>query len=125
MNPVKFPGCNVVYGKDQENYIALPANFSTKTGMAITQWEFTDDEVAEIVRNKRMFIGISTFGKPLQPILPTVMQIFHPGEEPALPEEVTDVKGNVIEVEEGSIKLCADCVDREACIQAVKCKNEA
>lgn len=125
MNPVKFPGCNVVYGKDQENYIPLPANFSQKTGMAITQWEFSDEEVAEIVKNKRMFIGISTFGKPLQPILPTVMQIFHPGEEPELPTEpeVSPTANIGTEGNESDIKLCADCPDREACINGGGCKK--
>lgn len=125
MDAINFPGCNVVYGKDQEGYIQLPANFNTKTGMAITQWKLSDDEVAEIVKNKRIFIGISTFGKPLQPILPTVMAMYHPGEEPELQTEpefsaeaVVGTEGN-----ETDIKLCADCPDREACINGGGCKK--
>lgn len=122
MDAINFPGCNVCYGKEQEQYIPLPANFNKKTGMAITQWKLSDQEVAEIVRTKRIFIGISTFGQPLQPLLPTVYAMYHPGEEPPL-EEPKDISGNTIEVEEGQIQLCANCEDREACLNAGKCKN--
>ena len=122
MNPVKFPGCNVVYGKDQESegYIPLPANFNQKTGMAITQWELSDDEIKEIVRNKRIFIGISTFGKPLQPILPTVMAMFHPGEEPELPKEEEIVRPTFghdeNKVKDVEMEICPDCPDKEHCV---------
>lgn len=122
MDAINFPGCNVVYGKDQPDYIPLPANFNKATGMAITQWKLSDDEVKEIVRNKRIFIGISTFGKPLQPILPTVMAMFHPGEEPELPKEEPIVRPtfghgdkNVVDKE---MEICPDCPNKELCIES-------
>lgn len=119
MTPVNFPGCNVVYGKKQEEYIPLPANFNKKTGMAITQWTLTDEEVAEIVRNRRIFIGISTFGQPLQPILPTVMAMFHPGEEPELPEEVVrPTFGHGDKVVNKEMEICPDCPNKELCIES-------
>lgn len=120
MNPKNFPGCNVCYGKDQDLYPQVPGNFNKQTGFLITKWELSDEEVAEIVRNKCMFIGIATYGKPLQPFIPTVYQMFHPGEEPK-PEET--VNGKELEIEEGQITLCQTCPDREDCVKN-GCKNK-
>jgi hypothetical protein len=118
MDAINFKGCNIVYGKDQPEYIPLPANYDKNTGFAITQWKLTDEEVAEIVRNKRLFIGISTLGKPMQPILPSVLAMFHPGEEPELPAEVerpTFGQGdNVVDKE---MEICTDCPNKELCVE--------
>lgn len=71
MIPVEFKGSNTVFGKDQPQYQPLPA-LVLEDGQVVTCWELTDEEIDEIVKNKRMYINQMTFMSPLQPILPSV-----------------------------------------------------
>lgn len=71
MKPIKFKGQNVVFGEDQDQYQPLPA-LKLPDGQVITCWEFTDEEVEQIVQNRCMYINQLTFNKFLQPILPVV-----------------------------------------------------
>ena len=75
MKPVEFEGHNTVFAKDQPEYLPLPALALKENGEVITCWEFTDEEVVEIVRTKRIYWSQYTFGNPLQPQLP---QVFKP-----------------------------------------------
>lgn len=74
MKPVEFEGANVVYAKDQPQYLPLPAQ-RTKEGVVTTCWEITDEEIEEIKINKKIFIRILTFNSSLQPILPSTQKI--------------------------------------------------
>lgn len=69
MKPVQFDGVNVVIGKDQEEYQDLPAQIVGEK--VITCWELSDQEVEEIVKSKKIWLGVLTFGMPFQPCLLT------------------------------------------------------
>lgn len=73
MQPIEFPGSNVVFGKDQPEYRPLPALvLQDSFRSVITCWELTDEEIEELTRTKRLYLKQLTFGNPLQPLLPTV-----------------------------------------------------
>jgi hypothetical protein len=69
MKPVEFPGHNVVFGEGQSEYLPLPA-LLMPDGEVITCWEMTDEELAEVMRTKRIYFKNLTFNHALQPILP-------------------------------------------------------
>lgn len=71
MHPIKFAGCNVVYGDGQSEYSALLA-MKMEDGHIITCWELTDEEAERLAKNKKIYIQVLTFNKPLQPLLPGV-----------------------------------------------------
>lgn len=71
MKPKKIHGCNVVFGENQPEYQPLPAQ-KMPDGEVITCWELNDDEVDQIVLDKKIYIRQLTFNRPLQPILPSV-----------------------------------------------------
>ena len=69
MKPVEFPGHNVVFAKDQPEYLPLPAlRVPGPEGEVITCWELSDEELEEIKRTKRIYLSQWTFNNPLQPI---------------------------------------------------------
>lgn len=71
MKPIEFPGHNIVFGKDQPEYLPLPAlAVGDDAGTVITCWELTDEEIAAIVKNRKIFLQQLTFKAALQPILP-------------------------------------------------------
>lgn len=69
MKPVEFEGHNVVFAKDQPEYLPLPA-LKLEDGYVVTCWELTPEEVSNIAVTKRLYIGLMTFNMPLQPLLP-------------------------------------------------------
>lgn len=80
MKPVRFEEVNVVLGENQPDYESLPALVKDhivgvgddaaviKHGNVITCWELTDEEVADIVKNKKLWLSTLTFGHPFQPV---------------------------------------------------------
>jgi len=58
---------NVVFAENQEEYNALPA-YATSTGIVAFAFELNDEEIADIVKTKRIYCNLLTFNKPLQPI---------------------------------------------------------
>lgn len=66
MKPVEFDGWNAEIAKDQKEYLTLPAHIA-KDGEVVSCWELSDEEIEEIKKTKRIYLGISTFNKPLQP----------------------------------------------------------
>lgn len=71
MNPIDFSGRNVIFAEDQPEYRPLPAIKMPGTdGEVISCWQFTDEEIAVIVRTRCIFISQLTFNGLLQPILP-------------------------------------------------------
>ena len=56
----------VVFAKDQPEYLPLPANFD---GQSVeTKWKLSWRERLSILFKGTMYLTLLTFGKPLQPI---------------------------------------------------------
>lgn len=71
MKPIAFKGQNVVFGEGQKEYQPLPA-LKFHDGQVITCWQFTEEEILQIIETRCMYINQLTFNMPLQPLLPTV-----------------------------------------------------
>jgi len=74
MKIVKFNECNVVYAKDQKEYLPLPAH-RTKKGEVTSCWKLSLWERLQILFTGKLFLSVLTFNHPLQPQL---MSIFNP-----------------------------------------------
>jgi hypothetical protein len=74
MQPIEFPEQNVIFAKDQPEYLPLPAfvDLSTPTGRTVTMWELTEEEAQQVAQTRRLYIQQLTFRQPLQPILPSI-----------------------------------------------------
>lgn len=67
MKPVEFPQQNVVYAKDQPQYLPLPA-YRTPDGMEVTAcWQMTWREVLRVLFTGKVYVSLITFGGPLTP----------------------------------------------------------
>jgi len=75
MKPIDFEGSNIVFGKDQPEYLPLPARILPEQGEVVTCWEVPDEDLAEIIRTGRIWLSQLTFGHPLQPLR---LQAFKP-----------------------------------------------
>ena len=71
MKPIEFKGHNVVYGKDQKEYMPLPA-LKFDDGTVVTCWKLSWKEVIKLVFTRKVWHSILTFNNPLQPTLLTV-----------------------------------------------------
>lgn len=61
--------------KDQPQYRPLPSEIVRKAGrgdVVVTRWNFTPEERERIAKGEDFFLAILTFGKPLQPLLPSI-----------------------------------------------------
>lgn len=67
MLPVKFPESNMVYAKDQKQYIPLPV-YQTPDGVLTSCWPFTWRERLRVLFGKPLWIQVLTFNQPLQPM---------------------------------------------------------
>lgn len=74
MKPIEFDGANVVFAKDQPEYIPLPAMRvpNDPQGLVITKWELTPEEMELIKETGTIHLSMLTFNQPLQPVLLTV-----------------------------------------------------
>lgn len=84
MKPVSFDEMNTVIGENQAEYMPLPALVKPCSvrdgddvnviprGNVISCWELSDEEIAEIVKTKRVYLSVLTFGEPVRPCLVTV-----------------------------------------------------
>ena len=72
MKPVNFPESNVVFAKDQPQYLQLPA-YKQPDGSfkIITCWRLSLKERLQVLFKGNLWISVMTFNSPLQPILPT------------------------------------------------------
>ena len=67
--PIKFEQQNVVFAENQEEYLPLPARvYRNEVGEVVSCWEFTDEEIELIIKNKCVYISSMTFNQPLQPL---------------------------------------------------------
>ena len=68
MKPVEFPGVNVVFAKDQPEYMPLPAfRNESPQGEVITCWELSFKERLRILFKGEIWLSMLTFNKPLTP----------------------------------------------------------
>lgn len=56
----------------QDEYGTLPALVCNDGNTLLTRWEMTDAEIAELQKTKSLYLYISNFGQPVQPVLLTV-----------------------------------------------------
>jgi len=71
MKPVEFAQQTLIIAKNQPEYLPLPAHVSVE-GIVTSCWEFTDDEILELITTKRIWLQQYTFGQALQPQRPSV-----------------------------------------------------
>ena len=73
MKPIEFKEVNVVYGKDQKDYIPLPA-LKFEDGTMVTCWKLSWRELLRIVWQRKVWVSFLTFNQPLQPLYITTKQ---------------------------------------------------
>jgi hypothetical protein len=66
MTPIEFPEQNVVYAKDQPEYLPLPAH-KTADGEVTSCWGMTWRERLRVLFTGRIYFSSLTFNGPLQP----------------------------------------------------------
>lgn len=72
MQPISpvIPGFDipeVVFAKDQPEYIPLPA-WKGEDGMVVTRWQLTWGERLRVLLTGNLWLSVLTFNKPLQPV---------------------------------------------------------
>lgn len=67
MKPVEFPQQNVVYGKDQPEYLPLPCyRAEDGSGEVTSCWGMSWRERIRVLFTGRVYVNLLTFGGPLQ-----------------------------------------------------------
>jgi hypothetical protein len=90
MRSLKFNGCTHAIAGTQNQYKTLHAQrLPGKEGEVLMIFELTDEEVAEIVRTKKIVYSRLTFGDPFQPF--KIMTVW-PGE--TAPEILPDINSD-------------------------------
>ena len=71
MEPVNFDGVNAVYGKDQKEYLPLPAERRGKPqyGEVLTCWQLSPEELEQVQKTGKIWLSLLTFNRPLQPVI--------------------------------------------------------
>ena len=69
MKPITFPGVNSKFMTNKPDDQPLPL-LKTTDGMCITCWELSDEEIEEIIKNRRIYISQLTFNRGMNPIRP-------------------------------------------------------
>jgi len=78
MKPVGFEGQNIVMGKGQPQYMELPALRCDDAGGTVWScWELDDNDLADLVKHREIWIGQLTFHRPFTPQMVTTVM---PGE---------------------------------------------
>jgi len=71
----KFKECNVVFAKNQPEYLPLPA-LKMEDGQVISCWKASFRERLKILFVGRIWLNVLTFNQPLQPLLMSVNKPF-------------------------------------------------
>lgn len=78
MKPIEFKGQNMVLGKGQPQYMELPAlRCNDIAGTTWSCWELDDQDIADLVKNRKIWLGQLTFHQPFSPQMVTTVM---PGE---------------------------------------------
>lgn len=74
MKPINFPGANVIFGKDQPNYLPLPAYHEKASfeAYAVSCWKLSFFERIKILFNGKLWLCMATYQKPLTPCILSV-----------------------------------------------------
>ena len=68
MIPIEFKEQNVVYAKDQKEYLPLPAyKHHTKQGEVVSCWQLSLRERLRILFTGKLWVSLMSFNKPLTP----------------------------------------------------------
>ena len=68
MKPVEFKHQNIVFAKDQPEYLPLPAlRIDGPNGEVVSCWKLTFKERFKIVFTGRVWLSLMSFNKPLTP----------------------------------------------------------
>ena len=68
MKLIDFPQRTIIIAENQPEYLPLPAHID-KQGTVTCCWELSDDEIAEIIKTRKIWHQILTFKNALQPQL--------------------------------------------------------
>lgn len=65
MKPVEFPGVNVVFAKDQPEYMPLPAMkiHNDPQGLIITKWQLSPEELERVKETGTIHLSMLTFNQ--------------------------------------------------------------
>ncbi len=75
MRPVDFAGSNTVFAKNQPEYLPLSAKTDRDPRGTVTScWALSWRERLTVLWRGRLFLRQLTFGSPLQPIRPFVLE---------------------------------------------------
>lgn len=87
MRPIKFNEANIVFAKDQPEYLPLPAYYNRldPLGTVVSCWQMTWRERLRALWSGRVYISVLTFHHPLQPQ--------HPSVEPPFTDSTTLAAG--------------------------------
>ncbi len=75
MEPKKFDACNSIFGKDQGEYLNLPAH-QAPDGTVTIWWRLSFWERVAVALTGNLFHKVETFNKPFQPVRLTTMKPF-------------------------------------------------
>ena len=68
MNPIEFKHQNIIFAKDQPEYLPLPAlKFDTPEGEVVSCWKLTFKERVLIMFTGKVWLSLLSFNKPLTP----------------------------------------------------------
>ncbi len=68
MKPIEFKGQNVVFAKNQKEYLPLPAfKADTPQGEVVSCWKLSFIERVRILLTGKMWASLMSFNKPLTP----------------------------------------------------------
>jgi len=68
MKPTSFKGQNIILGKDQPEYLDLPAlRCDDEAGTTWSCWELDDADLADMIKHRKIWVGQLTFGRPFSP----------------------------------------------------------
>ena len=67
MEVIKLKNMNVVFAKDQPEYLQLPA-YRSKEGIVNTCWKLSFVERIKLLFTGKIYVSLLTWNKPLQPL---------------------------------------------------------
>jgi len=69
MHPIDFKEANIVFGKDQPEYLPLPAHKTENDhGEIVTAWKLSFIERIIVLFTGIVWVNCLTFNQPLQPL---------------------------------------------------------
>ncbi|UZS00244.1 hypothetical protein [Chondrinema litorale] len=73
MKPSTFKEQNIVFAKDQKEYLPLPAYIEKSTeGYVVSCWKLSFWERVKLLFTGRLWVNVMSFNHPLQPMFFTV-----------------------------------------------------